>query len=44
MASIIAIIYGAYVAIFKRIEAGTTEETPELMAGLKSSLWDAIKS
>lgn len=42
--AIIAIIYGAYVAIFKSIEAGTTQETPELMAGLKSSLWDAIKS
>ncbi|WP_075981949.1 TetR/AcrR family transcriptional regulator [Bacillus massilinigeriensis] len=42
--ALIAIIYGAYVAFFKRIEAGEIQETPELMRLFLQSGWDAIKN
>lgn len=40
---LIAIVYGAYVAIFKRIEAGTIKESQEIIDGFIESGWDAIK-
>jgi TetR/AcrR family transcriptional regulator, repressor of fatR-cypB operon len=41
---LIAIVYGAFVALFKRIEAGAIQETPEIIEGFLESGWDAIKS
>ena len=41
---LIAIVYGAFVALFKRIEAGAIQETPEIIEGFLESSWDAIKS
>lgn len=40
---LIAIVYGAYVAIFKRIEAGTIRESQQIIEGFIQSGWDAIK-
>lgn len=40
---LIAIVYGAYVAIFKRIEAGTITDSQEIIDGFVQSGWDAIK-
>ena len=41
---LIAIVYGAFVALFKRMEAGAIQETPEIIDGFLASGWDAIKS
>lgn len=40
---LIAIVYGAYVAIFKRIEAGVISDTEELIEGFIRAGWDTIK-
>jgi TetR/AcrR family transcriptional regulator, repressor of fatR-cypB operon len=42
--ALIAIVYGAYVAIFKRIEAGVIQDTEELEEGFIQSGWDAIRA
>lgn len=41
--ALIAIVYGAYVAIFKRIEAGVIRDSKELEQGFIQSGWDAIR-
>lgn len=40
---LIAIVYGAYVAIFKRIEVGTIQDSQQVVEGFIQSGWDAIK-
>lgn len=42
--ALIAVIYGAYVALFKRIEAGSIKENSELVDSFLKSGWDAIKN
>lgn len=40
---LISIVYGAFVALFKKIESGRIVETSELIEGFIGSCWDAIK-
>ncbi|RAV05092.1 TetR/AcrR family transcriptional regulator [Paenibacillus sp. YN15] len=41
--ALIALVYGAYVQIFKLISAGILTETRELLAGVEESCWDAVR-
>ncbi|RAT97109.1 TetR/AcrR family transcriptional regulator [Brevibacillus sp. Leaf182] len=41
--ALIAIIDGAFIALYKCIMAGEIEETPELLAGVEEACWDAIR-
>ena len=40
---LVSIVHGAFVAIFKRMEAGTIKESREMLDGFFEACWDAIK-
>ncbi|MGG5254685.1 TetR/AcrR family transcriptional regulator [Neobacillus sp. SM06] len=42
-AALIAIVYGSFVMLFKMIQSGELEETPELLKELEESSWNAIR-
>lgn len=41
--TLIALVYGAYVQLFKLISIGIITETPELLVGVEESCWNAIR-
>lgn len=40
--AIVAIVYGAFVSIFKQIQEGNIQETPQLVEDLEHSCWNAV--
>ncbi|MNL81750.1 HTH-type transcriptional repressor Bm3R1 [compost metagenome] len=41
--ALIAIVYGAFVLLFKLIKSGVLTETPDLLEGVEESCWNAIR-
>lgn len=41
--ALIAIVYGAFVRLFKTIQLGGLEETPQLLKDVEESCWNAIR-
>jgi TetR/AcrR family transcriptional regulator, repressor of fatR-cypB operon len=41
--ALISIVYGAFVRLYKVIQTGGLEETPELLKGVEESCWNAIR-
>ncbi|MEK5237249.1 TetR/AcrR family transcriptional regulator [Paenibacillus sp. FSL L8-0470] len=41
--ALIAIVYGAFVMLFKLIKSGVLTETPDLLEGVEESCWNAIR-
>ncbi|NOU98934.1 TetR/AcrR family transcriptional regulator [Paenibacillus planticolens] len=42
--ALICVVYGAFVSFFKEIQHGKLEESPELIAGIEKSCWNAIRA
>ncbi len=41
--ALISIVYGAFVRLYKVIQTGVLEETPELLKGVEECCWNAIR-
>ncbi|HWO98370.1 MAG TPA: TetR/AcrR family transcriptional regulator [Bacillus sp. (in: firmicutes)] len=41
--ALIAIVYGAFIMLFKMVQSGELEDTPELLKELEESSWNAIR-
>jgi len=42
--ALIAIVYGAFVGLFKLIRKGELDETPELLDEIEACCWDAVRA
>ncbi|AEI42010.1 TetR family transcriptional regulator [Paenibacillus mucilaginosus] len=41
--ALIAIVYGAFAALYKAIRAGKIQETPDLIDSVEQACWDAVR-